>query len=125
MPQKAVSDREPGRMLNAEQAAKILGVSSRNVYSMAAPAGPIPCYRIGKRLCFDERDLQAYKESCRCVPFKMPTPTSSMTIPKLKSSPTGFGPGGSDLEKTFLKLGIKLKRTRTIGRTRRTSNEMK
>lgn len=34
-------------MINAAQAAKVLGISASAVYSKAAPAGPIPCYRIG------------------------------------------------------------------------------
>lgn len=99
-------------MMNAAQAANFLGISARLIYSMAAPAGPIPCYRIGKRLSFDEQELQEYKDSCRCVQFKMPTPTLSRTFPKLKAS----SPDSHGLEKAFLKFGVKLKRERTTGR---------
>ena len=44
---------ERSASLNASQAAMLLGVSARQVYDLAAPAGPIPCTRIGrhKNLC--------------------------------------------------------------------------
>ena len=56
--------------MNVTEASKILGVSPRKVYAMAAPAGPIPCYRIGKRVIFDQSDVIGYKESCRSTEIK-------------------------------------------------------
>lgn len=93
--------------MNAAQAAEVLGVSPRHVYALAAPAGPIPCTRIGKRIIFDMPDLLAFKESCRCVPAeKLPRLTlSSRTVKASNVS------GPSELEKAFLALGIKPRRT--------------
>lgn len=48
----------------------ILGISPRMVYALAAPAGPIPCYRIGRRMVFNESDVREYKESCRLNAIK-------------------------------------------------------
>jgi len=44
-------------MLSVTEAAKRLGVSARTVYDLAAPAGPIPCHRIGRRIVFSDDDL--------------------------------------------------------------------
>lgn len=51
--------------MNADQAAEVLGVSRRQVYALAAPGGPIPCTRIGKRIIFDMPDILEFKQSCR------------------------------------------------------------
>lgn len=56
--------------MNVIEASKILGVSPRKVYAMAAPSGPIPCYRIGKRVIFDQSDVMEYKASCRSIKIK-------------------------------------------------------
>ena len=40
--------------MNIKQAAQVLGVSGRMVYTLAAPAGPIPCHRIGRRIISSE-----------------------------------------------------------------------
>ena len=59
--------------MNASQAADYLGISSRAVYALAAPAGPIPCARIGRRVVFEQADLrsaltqqaeQAHRQGC-------------------------------------------------------------
>lgn len=51
--------------ISAQQAAVLLGVSPRKVYGLAAPGGPIPCYRIGRNVNFDETDILEYKQQCR------------------------------------------------------------
>ncbi len=61
-------------MLNAIQAAEVLGISPRLVYSQAAPSGPIPCYRIRGRVSFDENEIQEYKKSCQCTETKKQVP---------------------------------------------------
>jgi hypothetical protein len=61
-------------------AAIILGVSKRQIYDLAAPGGPIPCFRIGKRIVFDAKDLQEYKESCRHTEIKTRVATSMLRI---------------------------------------------
>ena len=37
--------------MTADEAAKVLGVSCRLVYQLAAPRGPIPCIRVGRVFC--------------------------------------------------------------------------
>ena len=54
--------------MNAKQAAAILDISSRGLYALAAPYGPIPCYRIGRRIVFNEADVVAFKESQKSYP---------------------------------------------------------
>jgi len=44
-------------LIGVASAAATLGVSQRHVYDLAAPAGPIPCYRIGRRILFNQTDL--------------------------------------------------------------------
>ena len=43
--------------MTADQVAATLGISARKVYDLAAPAGPLPCTRIGRRVVFDEADI--------------------------------------------------------------------
>jgi hypothetical protein len=68
-------------------AAIILGVSKRQIYDLAAPGGPIPCFRIGKRIVFDAKDLQEYKESCRFTKTRTEVVTSYLRIiPALRAA---------------------------------------
>ena len=50
--------------MNVKDAANLLGVSPGKVYALAAPGGPIPCHRIGKRIIFDRSDVLEYQQSC-------------------------------------------------------------
>ncbi len=90
--------------MNAKQVAVILGMSSRAVYALAAPYGPIPCYRIGRRIVFNEADVVAFKESHRVTQVKVETriPGPMPTIRLKASDPNPH----ANLEKAFLKLGI-------------------
>lgn len=55
-------------MITAEEVALLLGVSRGTVYDLAAPKGPIPCVRLGRRcLRFDIVDVEAYVQKCRHV----------------------------------------------------------
>ena len=47
--------------MTADQVAATLGISARKVYDLAAPAGPLPCTRIGRRVVFDEADVLEFK----------------------------------------------------------------
>ena len=109
MPKKAEIHETVGRMLNAVQAAQALGISARAVYSKAAPYGPIPCYRIGARISFDERELQEYKDSCRCTETKKPVASSLNSTVTLTVRDSG-------LESVFQGLGIKPKLTPPVRR---------
>ena len=52
-------------MIDAKQAATLLGVAPRTVLELAAPRGPLPCYRIGRAVRFKPEDVEGYRESCR------------------------------------------------------------
>lgn len=43
--------------MTASEAAAFLGISTRALYDLAAPAGPLPCSRIGRRVVFELADL--------------------------------------------------------------------
>ncbi|GIZ54045.1 helix-turn-helix domain-containing protein [Noviherbaspirillum aridicola] len=56
-------------MLTVREAASVLGVSVRQMYNLAAPRGPIPCYQLGPRMTrFSPSDLRAYLDSCKVEP---------------------------------------------------------
>jgi excisionase family DNA binding protein len=101
--------------MNADQAAEVLGVSRRQVYALAAPGGPIPCTRIGKRIIFDESDLVAFKESCRCMPAPKLPRLSISSGPIRVSNPGGPSP----LQKLFEEMGIRPKLTHDAGKNPR------
>lgn len=57
-------------LLTMREAAAMLGISLRKMYDLAAPAGPIPCYRLGKRITrFDKKDVQAFIDARRIEQF--------------------------------------------------------
>jgi excisionase family DNA binding protein len=94
-------------MLTAKEAAALLGVAPRTMYSLAAPAGPLPCYRVGRALRFEQTDVFDYKEQCRCVPVQRVQAPSPRTFTIRASSIEG-----SALRESFRKLGIKPKLNR-------------
>lgn len=100
--------------MNADQAAEVLGVSRRQVYALAAPGGPIPCTRIGKRIIFDMPDILEFKQSCRS------TATNNRVRLSLSSRAVSTG-SASGLQSAFLALGIKPKLTHSTGKSRRSS----
>lgn len=99
--------------MNAKQAAAILGISSRGLYALAAPYGPIPCYRIGRRIVFNEADVVAFKESQRVTQVKLETriPGPMPTIRLKVSDPDPR----SNLDKALLNMGIVPKWMRDAG----------
>lgn len=102
-------------MLTASQAAAHLGISARSVYDLAAPNGPIPCMRIGRRVVFDEADILEYKRSCLC------TVINNVVRSSLSSTAVLPVQAVSGLESAFRKLGIKPRLTHSTGRNRRDS----
>jgi len=75
-------------MLSVSDVASHLGVSRRTVYGLVAPAGPIPCYRIGRRIIFSDDDIRKYLEKCRYTEIKMDSPKlSRRSAVRLKSAP--------------------------------------
>lgn len=52
-------------MLTVQEAADLLRIHKRTMYDLAAPNGPIPCYRMGRTVRFDQSDIEQYQQSCR------------------------------------------------------------
>lgn len=100
----------------AKDAASILGVSERMIYDLAAPGGPIPCYRFGRRITFDESDIQEYKQSCRSAVINRAV-RSSLSSTALSAAPA------SALESAFRKLGVQPKLTNTTAKNPRASTQ--
>ncbi|RXN87975.1 hypothetical protein C7R54_15470 [Achromobacter aloeverae] len=100
--------------VQAAEAARMLGVSSRHVYDLAAPKGPIPCYRIGKRITFEVADLLEYKQKCRSIEIQNAVSSSLNSTVRLKASE-------SELESVFRKLGLEPRRMPSTGRSQRAS----
>ncbi|WP_112076794.1 helix-turn-helix domain-containing protein [Herbaspirillum rubrisubalbicans] len=96
-------------LIGVASAAATLCVSPRHVYDLAAPAGPIPCYRIGRRILFNRNDLFSYLESCRYTATKKEVISSLNSTAALKAR-------GSGLENTFRKLGISPRLTPSTGK---------
>jgi excisionase family DNA binding protein len=91
-------------LISVQAAAEYLGVSKRAMYDLAAPKGPIPCYRIGRAVRFAQGDIEAFKQSRRCEPIHA-VPTAAIRAPALRlkaSSPTGE----SELMKFFRARGL-------------------
>src|SRR5690606_3987954 len=94
--------------LSVKEAAAVLGVAPRTMYSLAAPAGPLPCYRIGRRVIFEHADLLEYKAQCRSTVIRSEVASSlSLTVASTAHE--------SGLESAFRRLGIKLGRTSSTG----------
>ncbi|WP_457955296.1 helix-turn-helix domain-containing protein [Achromobacter xylosoxidans] len=96
-------------LIRAKEAAAILGVSLRTAYALAAPGGPIPCYRIGRTLSFALADLEAYLQTCKHEPLPKPVSKPGNASIRLKASDPR---GESNLVKLFRSHGItpKIKR---------------
>lgn len=78
--------------MNACQAAAMLGVSARQVYDLAAPTGPIPCTRIGRRVIFEESDVLEFKAQSRCAaapPVESPSTPPAPPAAQPWEDPTG------------------------------------
>src|SRR5690606_25391559 len=90
------SDMEP---ISPWQAAGILGISRSKVYDLAAPEGPIPCARFGRRIVFDRADLLEYMERCRY------TETKNAVVSSLSSTAVSIR-DESELESIFHQLGV-------------------
>ncbi|NYT26201.1 helix-turn-helix domain-containing protein [Alcaligenaceae bacterium] len=104
-------------MLSVIEAAKRLGVSPRTVYDLAAPSGPIPCHRIGRRIVFSTEDLTEYLHQCRYTEIKREVATFLSSTVSLRAS-------GSGLENYFRKRGREPKLTPTTAKNRRDSTPL-
>lgn len=91
-------------MIDCQQAAQILGVSSRKMYELAAPSGPVKCYRIGRSVRFEQADIEEYKVQCQS------TETRNAVVSSLSSTAVSVA-SESELESFFRKRGIAPRRT--------------
>lgn len=96
-------------LMRAKEAAAMLRVSIRTVYELAAPSGPIPCYRIGRTLGFARADLETYLQSCRHEPLPKPPTKPGRPSQRVKASDPR---GTSDLVRLFKKHGLTPKMSR-------------
>jgi excisionase family DNA binding protein len=100
--------------MNARQAAAVLGVSARQAYDLAAPNGPIPCTRIGRRVVFDQADIEEFKAKCRFTETRR-------AVASALSSTRVSAANESALQSSFRALGIVPKRTPSTANTRAAS----
>lgn len=101
-------------LLTPQAAAKVLGVSSRKVYDLAAPQGPIACQRIGRTVRFQLSDILEYQTQCRCTAIK------AVAAGSLSSAGVSTD-DGSELESYFRRRGREPRLMPTIGKSRRSS----
>jgi excisionase family DNA binding protein len=92
-----------GPLITAKEAAAIMGISAGAVYDLAAPRGPLPCYRFGGALRFDPADVDTYMQSCRCEPVTPVKVSWPLPTKNLKALLPGEE---SDLLKSFRRDGI-------------------
>lgn len=63
---------------DADEVAKMLGISRGTVYDLAAPKGPIPCARFGSRcIRFNIEDIEAFKQlhmQSQAIPHRVTKP---------------------------------------------------
>jgi len=88
-------------MIKAAQAAEMLGMSTRFVYGLGE-SGILTKYKIGKGVRFDENEVRAYLESCKCQsittrPRAVTASTLTVRLP---------GERGSALADYFRKAGM-------------------
>nr|KAJ8740681.1 helix-turn-helix domain-containing protein [Delftia sp. PS-11] len=102
--------------ISVKDAAALLGVSARKVYDLAAPSGPIPCYRIGRNINFDETDILEYKQQCRSV-------VTNRAVRSSLSSTASSTACVSALESAFRKLGVQPRLTNTTAKNQRASTQ--
>jgi len=80
----------------------MLGISRGAVYDLAAPKGPIPCMRYGRRcIRFSREDVQAHIENCRHTQAVLPV-LGKVSIRNVKITV-------SEPLNCFERLGLKVK----------------
>jgi len=47
-------------LLSAKEAASALGISTRHLFTLSVPRGPIPVVRLGRRILYRFRDLEEF-----------------------------------------------------------------
>ena len=88
--------------LTAKEVAKMLSLDERTVYALAAPDGPLPCYRFGRSVRFEAEDVREYKERCRSTTTKPERAGGGSSKRTLMAS-------AIDLASSFRAAGLKVK----------------
>lgn len=106
-------------MITAAQAADILGMSTRFVYGLGE-SGILTKYKIGKGVRFDENEVRAYLESCKCQsittrPRAVTASTLTVRLP---------GERGSALADYFRKAGRRISAPSSTSKKRRDSTPL-
>lgn len=70
---------DTGVLIDVQEAAKRLKLSTRKVYALAA-AGELASYRFGAAVRFDPADLDAYKTACRSPATTRAAGSISLTV---------------------------------------------
>ena len=82
-------------MLTAAEVAEILAIDRRTVYDLAAPLGPIPCYRMGRRcIRFERTDIDVYIEHTRAIPLSRPAFDRNAGTPSIAELKARFASAG-------------------------------
>jgi hypothetical protein len=55
--------KSPALLVDSREAARLLAVSERTLWSLTSPRGPIRSVRIGRSVKYDPRDLQAFVDA--------------------------------------------------------------
>lgn len=51
-------------LLSADQAGELLGVTTRTLHTLSKK-GELPCIKMGRRVKYDQRDIEGYVNRCR------------------------------------------------------------
>lgn len=70
------------KALTAVQVAEMLGLSSRAVYLLAAPDGPLTCFRYGRAIRFDGASVRMYQRRQKTL-IKGPIPDRDADLAEL------------------------------------------
>jgi len=54
------------------EAAEMLGICQKTVYTMTSPRGDLPCVRVGTRVLYSVEDIRAWVESRKTRPATEP-----------------------------------------------------
>ncbi len=50
----------PKLLINTHEAAKLLSISEKKLWSMTAPRGPLPCVRMGRAVRYHPADIDNF-----------------------------------------------------------------
>jgi len=54
--------------VSSREAARLLSVSQRTLWTLTAPRGPVPCVRVASRVLYRPGDLRAYLAGAAAAP---------------------------------------------------------